>query len=122
MPDFVGQPQQVAEQWAQANGVSLDEVTTTKSDAPAQTIVKQSVPAGSAFSKGQVIIITISAGPPMEAVPNVDGMHVGKAVHLLTRLGFQVSVNRVGPLDSVFNYSPNNQAPKGSTITLWVGL
>ncbi len=122
MPDFVGQPQQAAEQWAQANGVSLDEVTTTKSDAPAQTIVKQSVPAGSAFTKGQVIIITISAGPPMVAVPNVDGMRADKAVHLLTRLGFQVSVNRVGPLDNVFNYSPNNQAPKGSTITLWVGL
>jgi hypothetical protein len=25
-------------------------------------------------------------------------------------------------LQTVFNYSPNNQAPKGSTITLWVGL
>jgi serine/threonine protein kinase/beta-lactam-binding protein with PASTA domain len=122
MPDFVGQPQQVAEQWAQANGVSLDEVATTKSDAPAQTIVRQSVLAGSAFTKGQVIIITISAGPPMVAIPNVDGMHVDKAIHVLTRLGFQVTVNRVGPLQNVFNYSPNNQAPKGSTITLWVGL
>lgn len=122
MPDFVGQPQQVAEQWAQANGVNLDEVTTTKSDAPAQTIVRQSVPAGSAFTKGQVIIITISAGPPMVAIPNVDGMHVDKAIHMLTKLGFQVTVNRVGPLQNVFNYSPNNQAPQGSTITLWVGL
>jgi hypothetical protein len=25
-------------------------------------------------------------------------------------------------VDTVFNYSPNTQAPKGSTITLWVGL
>ena len=122
VPSFVGQPQQVAEQWAQANGVSLDEVTTTKSDAPAQTVIRQSVPAGSAFTKGQVIIITISAGPPMVAVPNVDGMHVNKAIHLLEKLGFTVTVNTVGPLQTVFNYSPNNQAPKGSAITLWVGL
>jgi serine/threonine-protein kinase len=122
LPDFVGQPKQVAEQWAQANGVSLDEVTTAHSDAPAQTVVRQSLDPGSAFTKGQVIIITISAGPPLVNVPNVDGMHVDKATHLLEKLGFNVNVNQVGPLQTVFNYSPNNQAPKGSTITLWVGL
>jgi hypothetical protein len=40
----------------------------------------------------------------------------------LEKLGFSVQVNQVGPLDTVFNYSPNTQAPKGSTITIWVGL
>ena len=122
VPDFVGQPQAVAEQWAQANGVSLDEVSASKSDAPAGTITHQSLPPGSAFSKGQVIIIAISAGPPQVAIPNVDGMQVQRATHVLERLGFPVNVNRVGPLRTVFNYSPNGQAPKGTTITLWVGL
>ena len=122
VPDFVGQPKTVAEQWAQANGVSLDEVTAHKSDAPAGTVTKQSPPPGSAFTQGQVIIITISAGPPLVNVPNVDGMRVNKATHILERLGFSVTVNQVGPLHTVFNYSPNNQAPKGSAITLWVGL
>ncbi len=122
MPDFVGQPQGAAEGWASANGVSLDEVTTTTSDAPAGTITSQSLAPGSAFTRGQVISITISAGPPMVPVPNVDGQSVERATHTLEKLGFSVNVNQVGPVDNVFNYSPNNQAPKGSTITLWVGL
>ena len=122
MPDFVGQPQEAAQGWASANGVSLDVVTTTKSDAPAGTITSQSQRPGSAFTRGQVITITISAGPPMVAVPNVDGQSVEQATHILEQLGFSVNVNQVGPVDNVFNYSPNNQAPKGSTITLWVGL
>jgi serine/threonine-protein kinase len=122
VPDFVGQPQAVAEQWAQANGVSLDEVSASTSDAPAGTITHQSPPPGSAFSKGQVIIIAISAGPPQVAIPNVNGMQVQRATHVLEGLGFSVNVNRVGPLRTVFNYSPNGQAPKGTTITLWVGL
>jgi eukaryotic-like serine/threonine-protein kinase len=122
VPDFVGQQKTVAEQWAQANGVSLDEVTASKSDAAAGTVTKQSLAPGSAFTTGQVIIITISAGPPLVNVPNVDGMRVDRATHTLERLGFSVTVNQVGPLHTVFNYSPNNQAPKGSTITLWVGL
>jgi serine/threonine-protein kinase len=122
VPDFVGQPQGAAESWASANGVSLDEVSTTKSDAPAGTVTRQSLPPGSAFTRGQVIIITISAGPPQVAVPNVNGMSVDQATHTLEKLGFSVQVNQVGPLDTVFNYSPNTQAPKGSTITIWVGL
>jgi eukaryotic-like serine/threonine-protein kinase len=122
VPDFVGQPQGAAEGWATANGVKLDEVTTTKSDAPSGTIIRQSLPPGSAFTSGQVIIVTISAGPPQVAVPNVDGMSVDQATHTLEKAGFSVQVNQVGPVDTVFNYSPNTQAPKGSTITIWVGL
>ncbi|HYB89363.1 MAG TPA: PASTA domain-containing protein [Streptosporangiaceae bacterium] len=122
VPDFIGQPKQAAEGWASANGVSLDEVTAPKSDAPADTVIKQSPSPGSAFTKGQVVIVTISPGPPQVAIPNVDGMKVEQATHVLEQLGFSVTVNQVGPVDNVFNYSPNTQAPKGATITLWVGL
>jgi beta-lactam-binding protein with PASTA domain len=122
VPDFVGQPAGVAEQWAQANGVSLDEVTAAHSDLPAGTVTHQSLPPGSAFTRGQVIIIKISPGPPQVHIPNVDGMQVDQATRLLESLGFSVNVNQIGPAQTVFNYSPNGQAPKGSTITLWVGL
>jgi serine/threonine-protein kinase len=122
VPSFVGQQKAVAEQWAQQNGVSLNEVTTTKSDAAAGTITSQSPAAGAAFTRGQVMTITISAGPPMVAIPNVDGMQVTQATHILQKLGFSVTVNQAGPLHTVFNYSPSGQAPKGSTITLWIGL
>jgi len=82
----------------------------------------QSAPPGSAFTRGQVIIVKISPGPPQVHIPNVDGMPVDQATRLLESLGFSVNVNQIGPMQTVFNYSPNGQAPKGSTITLWVGL
>jgi len=58
----------------------------------------------------------------MVAVPNVDGMSVDQATQTLEKLDFSVNVNQVGPVDIVFQHSPSDQAPKGSTITLWVGL
>ena len=121
LPDFSGQQKAVAEQWAQANGVSLNEVTV-KSQQPAGTVTHQSPAAGATFSQGEVITINVSAGPPMVAVPNVDGMQVGQATRTLQRLGFHVSITQAGPLRTVFNYNPSGQAPQGSTITLWVGL
>jgi beta-lactam-binding protein with PASTA domain len=58
----------------------------------------------------------------MVGVPNVDGMRLAAAVRVLRHLGFAVQVNKVGPFDVVFGYSPQGQAPKGSTITLDTGL
>ncbi len=122
VPNFVGQQKAVAEQWAQANGVSLNEVADTKSDQPAGTVTAQSVPPNSSFTPHQVITITISNGPQMVNVPNVDGQQVSQAEQQLQQAGFQVKVNQVGPLNTVFDYSPSGQAPAGSTITLYVGL
>jgi eukaryotic-like serine/threonine-protein kinase len=121
-PNFVGQQKAVAEQWAAANGVSLNEVTAHSSNQPAGTVIRQSLAPGKAFTKGQVVTIVISPGPPMVTIPNVDGMRVGKAIRTLQNLGFQVQVDRVGPFATVFNYSPTGQATKGSTITLFIGL
>jgi eukaryotic-like serine/threonine-protein kinase len=122
IPNFVGQPKQAAEGWAAANGVKLNEVTAHSSNQPAGTVIRQSPAAGGAFTQGQVITIYFSPGPPMVAIPNVDGMRIGRAMRTLQALGFQVQVQQVGPLNTVFNYSPQGQAPKGSTITLQTGL
>ena len=43
------------------------------------------------------------------------------AIRFLQQAGFQVQVNRYGPFDRVFDFSPVGQAPQGSTITLDVG-
>jgi eukaryotic-like serine/threonine-protein kinase len=121
LPNFVGQSKTVAEQWATANGVNLNEVTTA-SDQPTDTVIKQSVRPGSAFTAGQVITVTISTGPPMVGIPNLDGQRAPKAVSILRRLGFVVQINQVGPFNVVFDYNPKDQAPKGSTITLTTGF
>jgi serine/threonine-protein kinase len=121
VPDFVGQQKAVAEQWTAANGVKLNEVTTA-SDQPTDTVIKQSARPGSSFTAGQVISVTISSGPPMVGIPNVDGQRISKAVRILRGLGFVVQINQVGPFNAVFDYNPKDQAPKGSTITLTTGL
>jgi serine/threonine-protein kinase len=122
VPNFVGQQKAVAEQWAQANSVSLNEVADAKSDQPAGTITQQSVPPNSSFTPHQVITIEISNGPQMVNVPSVDGQQVSQAEQALAQAGFQVKVVQIGPLNNVFNFSPQGQAPQGSTITLYVGL
>jgi serine/threonine-protein kinase len=121
LPNFVGQQKAVAEQWAAANGVKLNEVPSA-SDQPVDTVIKQSAPPGGAFTAGQVITVTFSTGPPMVGIPNVDGQRVPKAVSILRKLGFVVQIDQVGPFNVVFDYNPKNQAPKGSTITLATGL
>jgi eukaryotic-like serine/threonine-protein kinase len=122
VPNFVGQQKAVAEQWAQANSVSLNEVAVAKSEQPAGTILQQSVQPGSSFTAHEVITIDFSNGPQLVNVPNVDGQQVSQATQALAQAGFQVKVDQVGPLNTVFNYSPSGQAPQGSTITIYVGL
>jgi len=121
IPDFVGQQKSVAEQWANANGVHLNEVQAARSDLPAGTVTRQSPAAGSAFTQGQVITIVFSPGPPMVAIPNVDGMRLARAIRVLHNRGFLVQVSPGLPFSTVINYSPQGQAPKGSTITLTPG-
>ena len=122
LPSFIGQDKSVAEQWAAANGVKLNEVPAAHSDQPVNMVVKQSAPPGSAFTNGEVITITISPGPPMVNVPNVDGLRIPKAVSILRAAGFVVTIDQVGPFNAVFDYNPKGTAPKGSTITLTTGL
>jgi serine/threonine-protein kinase len=122
LPNFVGQDKAVAEQWAAANGVKLNEVPAAHSDQPVNIVVKQSAPPGSAFTNGEVITIQFSPGPPMVNIPNVAGLRVPKAVEILRHAGFVVEINEVGPFNVVTDYNPKGQAPKGSTITLTTGL
>ena len=122
VPNLVGQQKVVAEQWAQQNGVSLNEVTDNNSTQPEGTITHQSPQPGAAFTRGEVITVRVSAGPQPVSIPNVDGMSVAKATKQLEQLGFQVNVIQAGPLHVVFHHTPDGQAPQGSTITLWAGL
>jgi serine/threonine-protein kinase len=122
LPNFVGQDKAVAEQWAAANGVKLNEVTADHSDQPVNIVVKQSAPPGSAFTNGEVITIQYSPGPPMVNIPDVTGMRVPKAVQILRNAGFVVQIHAIGPFNVVASESPTGQAPKGTTITLITGF
>ena len=123
LPDFVGQPQTAAEQWAQQNGVSLNEQPARSSSQPQGTITRQSPAPNTPVAKGEVITVYISPGPPSVQIPDVRGKNVLRAYQQLRELGFQVTTQQAGPFGkTVFNYSPSGQAPKGSTITIYYGL
>ena len=124
LPNFVGQQQAAVQAWAQANGISLNQQPAPASSTqPQGTITKQSPAPNTPVTKGEVVTIYISPGPPAVAVPNVDGMSVLQAYAKLRALGFQVTTTQSGPFGrTVFNYSPTGSAPKGSTITIFYGL
>jgi beta-lactam-binding protein with PASTA domain len=99
---------------------------TAHSNEVARGRVLQQDPSSGFGRKGDTITLTRSLGPVLVRVPNVRSMGVKAAEEVMADAGFQtkvqaVSVNYLG-LGYVVYTNPNarSQAPKGSTITLFV--
>jgi eukaryotic-like serine/threonine-protein kinase len=122
LPALTGQNFQAIQGWAQQNGIQLNEQQDTHSDQPQGIITRQQPAAGTPVAKGSVVTVFVSTGPPVVAIPNVDGLPVSQARQELRQAGFQVNVSRFGPLNDVFDYSPTGTAPAGTTITIYVGF
>jgi eukaryotic-like serine/threonine-protein kinase len=122
LPNFVGQNIQTAQQWAQQNQVTLQQQPDNNSQQPQGAVTGQQPGAGATFQPGETVIVQVSTGPQLVPVPATAGMSVEQATQQLQAAGFQVQVSRFGPLDRVFDSSPNGQALRGSTVTLYVGF
>jgi serine/threonine-protein kinase len=121
LPNFVGMNYQTAQQLASQRNVNLQQQPDANSQQPQGTITGQQPAAGATFQPGQTVVVTVSSGPQVVGVPDPIGMSVEQATQQLQGAGFQVQVNRYGPFDRVFDFSPVSQAPRGSTIVLDVG-
>ncbi len=122
LPDFVGMNVQAAEQWAAQHGINLQQQQDQNSQQPQGTITAQIPRPGSAYRRGQTVIVQVSAGPVLVNVPDPIGLTVAAATQLLQAAGFQVQVEQFGLVGNrVIDYSPVGQAPAGSTIVLDVG-
>jgi eukaryotic-like serine/threonine-protein kinase len=122
LPNFVGMNLQAAQQWAQQHGVTLHMQQDQNSQAPQGTITGQTPAAGSAYQPGGTVTVQVSNGPALVNIPNVIGLPVQTATQQLQAAGFQVQVQRIGVAgNSIFDYSPQGQAPRGSTINLLAG-
>ncbi|UQA95971.1 Stk1 family PASTA domain-containing Ser/Thr kinase [Streptomyces halobius] len=88
------------------------------------TVAQQSPGEGKELGKGDTVTLTLSKGPEMVTVPDVTGAHVDEAKRKLSALGFQVEVKKpfLFPQDTVDSQSVEGgeQAPKSSTITIWL--
>jgi beta-lactam-binding protein with PASTA domain len=88
-------------------------------------VVRQRPPAGAEARRGATVVLTVSKGPQIVAVPAVIGQTEAAATAALRKVGLRVNIVRVpapGPVPegSVVAQSPKGgvKAPKGSTVRL----
>lgn len=85
-------------------------------------VARQAPGEGRQLGKGDTVTLTLSKGPEMVEVPDVQGDKVEDAKEKLTAAGFEVEVKKplLFPKDTVDSQSvePGETAPKGSTITI----
>ena len=124
LPNLVGQNIGTIQGWAGQNHINI-QPTQVNSSSPQGTIVAQSPAQNTPVQPGQTVNVSVSNGPPMVPVPDVQGQNCQDAQQILQGDGFQVQVQQgiFGNLfgDQVQSMSPQGQAPSGSTITLQCG-
>nr|WP_294690919.1 Stk1 family PASTA domain-containing Ser/Thr kinase [uncultured Friedmanniella sp.] len=125
VPDWTGKDADKAVAALKKAGFTV-EVTTENSDKVAKDRVLAQSPDSGSGQKGDTIRLTRSLGPVLVTVPNVRAMGVKAAEQVMKDAGFKTrvraaAVNYIG-VGFVVSTDPKarSQAPKGSTITLYV--
>jgi eukaryotic-like serine/threonine-protein kinase len=107
-------------------GAGLTEQTNNvANNAASGTVLSQSPREGTKVPQGTQVVLTVSSGPITVGVPDVTGISQDQAANELGQAGFTVSVvaePSTQPQDQVISTNPpaGTQAPKGSTVTLYV--
>ncbi|HKI91071.1 MAG TPA: Stk1 family PASTA domain-containing Ser/Thr kinase, partial [Gaiellaceae bacterium] len=127
VPNVVGKQLDVATSQLQRLGFVVTP-TFQHDPAAANEVTDQSTAPGATAPKGSTITLTVSSGPQTAPVPDVTGQAVDAAAQTLASAGFKVQTQPQDTLDPTQDNvviaqspGPNNQAPKGSTVTLTVG-
>jgi serine/threonine-protein kinase len=122
LPNLVGQDINAIQQWAGGNQLNLQQ-TTVQSSQQQGTIVAQSPVAGTPVRQGQVISVSVSAGPPAANIPDVQGKDCGQAQQDLSNAGFTNVTVQQGWFhkNQATGTSPSGQAPPNTPITLMCG-
>ncbi len=123
--NYVGKPAATAEQALTKAGFKVV-IKTEHSDKIAKDLVVSQDPKSGKGMKGDEVTVTTSLGPVLVTVPNVSRMGVKAAQSTMKQAGFKtkvqpVAVNYIGIGFVVYsNPRARTEAPKGSTITLYV--
>ncbi|MET7638845.1 Stk1 family PASTA domain-containing Ser/Thr kinase [Streptomyces sp. NPDC005438] len=123
VPSVLGQEEQEAREALEDQGLRVriaEERVFSEREKGA--VARQSPGAGSDAARGQTVTLTLSKGPDMVTVPDVEGRQRDDAVAELQAAGFTVNVNRIFFGNKVFNQSPDGggTAPRGSEVTVWL--
>jgi serine/threonine-protein kinase len=88
---------------------------------PKGRVLRQAPAGGSQAKKGSTVVLTTSKGASLVKVPALRGLTEASATATLNRLGFRLSVSRIGstlPKGIVISQepAPGTKAPKGSIV------
>jgi eukaryotic-like serine/threonine-protein kinase len=123
VPNVVGKDLSEAQQTLQGLGLTVA-VTQQQSDKPANQVIGQDPPDGSGVEKGARVILTVSSGPPMVAVPDVTnkGYNFDQANQILQQAGLSGVKVFEFPGGQVRQQNPaaGAQVPKGTQVQLWI--
>lgn len=125
IPDYTGKSADAAEKALQKAGFKTSFSTEHSDTVPDGVVISQTPKSGTGV-KGDTISLKESLGPVMVTIPNVRSMGVKAAEKAMADAGFKtvvkpVTVNYIGVGYVVYSKpSAKKQAPKGSTITLYV--
>jgi eukaryotic-like serine/threonine-protein kinase len=122
LPNFVGMQVSDAQAAAAAGGYTINAVANAKGSEPANTIVSQAPRPNSPITPGEVVTVHYSPGPPTIPVPDVRGMPVSQAILIMHQAGFRIAISHSGPGGTVGDYQPQGDQPKGTVITLTIGV
>ena len=114
VPDVVGRQEAAASRLLGEEGFSVESEFET-SDRPAGRVIDQD-PSGDSFvDPGSTVLITVSAGLPEVAVPDVGGFFRDQAVATLEGAGLEVDVQRRSS-DEDRNLVLEQQPPPGTQV------
>ncbi|MFC4497501.1 Stk1 family PASTA domain-containing Ser/Thr kinase [Streptomyces ovatisporus] len=123
VPDVVGDDEDRAREDLEEEGLKVRVADSRVfSEEDEGTVARQSPAEDSEAAEGDTVTITISKGPDLVEVPDVEDLGKDKARRKLKDAGFEVTVRRLFIGDKVFNQSPDagEEAPRGSRVTLWM--
>jgi serine/threonine-protein kinase len=123
VPNVIGQDAGAAQQQLKALGLNVA-FQQQQSDKPLNQVINQSIPDGAGVEKNATIILTISTGPSMVAVPDVSnkGYNFDQANQILQQAnlaGVKVFDFPGGTVKQQ-NPAPGTQVQPGSQVQLWV--
>jgi serine/threonine-protein kinase len=124
VPTLIGKTQADAMAALRDAQLKLEGVSYRSSDTvPSGQVLDQNPDAGTQVQVGSTVAIVLSSGKAAVPVPDVTNMSLKEARKKLEALGFNVEPkerNASDKKDTVVDYEPRGDAPKGATITVYV--
>ena len=126
VPNVVGQEVADAQATLEDRGFEVEITREANEDQEEGRVFAQDPGRGEIVDEGSTVRLKVSAGAEAIPVPSVIGSPVEQARQLLTAQGFTVRVEEVvdeeAPVGEVVDQdpSPNDEAPRGSEVTLFV--